>query len=165
MSPTVRRQLLFEAGTHLLAADARQVCEVREPVEVTPVPGCVPGVLGLINLRGALIVAGKLSRLLGFESERTEDTAVVVFEEDGCQIALEVDRVVGVSTDASKELDVDGDLLEALGARDVVVGVGRYETRPYFLLDVKAIFARVLERDDDPDRVMQLGSIGRWERQ
>jgi chemotaxis signal transduction protein len=165
VSPSVRRQLLFEAGTYLLAADARQVCEVREPAEATPIPGSATGVLGLINLRGVLIVAGELSTLLGLEMQKTEDSAVVVLEEGGRQLALEVDRVVGVSTDASDDLDVGSELLEALDARDLVVGVGQYETRPYFVLDVKAIFARVLEQDDDQDRVMQLGSIGRWERQ
>jgi chemotaxis signal transduction protein len=131
-------------GPHLLAADAREICEVREPLQATPIPGAVPGVSGLVNLRGVLVVAGELATLLGFEPAKSEETALVVFEQGERRIALEVDRMVGVIEADSEQLDVDGDLLEALGARDVVEGVGRFADRPYFQLDTKALFSRVL---------------------
>ena len=160
MSRSARRQLLFEVGEHLFAADAREVCEVREPVEATPVPGAVPGVAGLINLRGTLVVAGEMAPLLGFTPSKSEETALVVFEEGERRIALEIDRLVGVIEEAREDLDVDGELLEALGARDVVAGVGQFEARPYFQLDVEALIARVLDQDGERDRAVHLGSTG-----
>ncbi len=164
MSHAARRQLLFQVGEHLLAADANQICEVREPTDATPVPGSVPGILGLINLRGNLVIAGELSTLLGFSPLKNEETALVVFEEGDRRLALEVDRLVGVMEASQEDLDVKGELLEALGAGDVVAGVGQFQTRPYFQLNVEALFARVLDEDVERDRAMQLGSIGGWER-
>ncbi len=163
MSHSAGRQLLFQVGEHLLAADAKHVCEVREPIDATPVPGAVVGVQGLINLRGDLVVAGDLATLLGLDSTRNEETALVVFEEGDRRVALQVDRLQGVANQSSEDLDVNGELLGALGARDIVAGVGQYEGRPYFQLNMKALFARVLELDSERDRAMQLGSIGGWE--
>lgn len=144
MSRSARRQILFEVGPHLLAADASEICEVREPLAATRIPGAVPGVSGLVNLRGVLLVAGELATLLGFEPRRSEERALVVFEQGERRIALEVDRLVGVTETRPEQLDVNGDVLEALGARDVVAGVGRYGDRPYFQLELKALFSRVL---------------------
>ncbi|NIR46103.1 MAG: hypothetical protein GWN99_16875 [Gemmatimonadetes bacterium] len=163
MSRSARRQILFEVGPHLLAADAQEICEVREPSRATPVPGSVPGIAGLINLRGTLVVAGELATLLGLEPLKSEEATLIVFEESEQRIALEVDRLVGVSEVDREELDVKGDLLEALGARDLVAGVGQYEDRPFFQLDMKALFARVLDREGDGDGARQLGSPGGWE--
>ncbi len=164
MSHSARRQLLFQVGEHLLAADAGQVSEVREPTDATPVPGSVPGILGLINLRGSLVIAGELSRLLGFNPLKNEETALVVFDDGERRVALEVDRLVGMVEESSENLDVEGELLEALGADDIVAGIGQFQSRPYFQLDIEALFARILDQDVDRDRAMQLGSIGGWER-
>jgi chemotaxis signal transduction protein len=143
VSDSVRRQLLFEVGEHLFAVDARNVREVLEPTEATPVPGSVPGILGLMNLRGT--------------------PALVVFEHESDRVALEVDRLSGVAPYPTGDLDVDGELLEVIGAREIVAGVGQLGSRPYFQLEMKALFARVLEQDTDRDRAIQLGSIGGWE--
>lgn len=149
MSDYARRQLLFEVGDYLFAAEAAVVREVLEPAEATPIPGAASGIRGLINLRGNLVVAGQFGPLLGMEDQGGEDTALVVFEYENRQVALEVDRVVGMNPAAKLDLDVDGELLGALGARDLVLGVGRLGARPFFQLDMGAVFARVLERDGD----------------
>ena len=55
------------------------------------------------------------------------------------------------------------DLLEALGARDLVAGVGQFGSRPYIRLDVPAIFGRVLDQVGDGDRSVRLSSTVRQE--
>ncbi len=146
MSDSARRQLLVEVGEYLFAAEADEVREVMGRTEATPVPGAVPGVLGLINRRGKVIVAGELGTLLGIGARPGDESALVVFADGDRRIALLVDRVVGMAPGPRGELDVRSELLEALDARDVVTGVGRYGGRPYFRLDVQAIFARVLDQ-------------------
>jgi purine-binding chemotaxis protein CheW len=153
-----RRHLLFEVGDDLFAVDALEVREILEPADATPVPGAVVGVHGLVNLRGTLIVAGRLSRLLGLTAVAGDEAALVVFEHGGRSVALEVDRVVGMTPASSGELDVGSDLLAALGAGDVVRGVGRYDSRPYFQLDVEAVFKRVLEQGDAAGLAADVGS-------
>ncbi len=166
MSDYARRQLLFEVGEHLFAAEADEVREVLEPTVATPIPGAVPGVRGLINLRGNLIVAGELGRLLGLEAAPGRDPALVVFEQGDRRVALEVDRVIAMSPAPSSkstgkrngDLDVGRDLLEALGAGELVVGVGQFGPRPYFKLNMRAVFERVLQQVGEGDRAVTLGS-------
>lgn len=163
MSDSARRQLLVEVGRFLFAADAQDIREVIEPTEATPVPGAVPGVLGLINRRGKVIVAGELGAFLGVGSEPGEESALVVFADGDRRIALMVDRVMGMARYPAVEFDVESDLLEALGARDLVVGVGQFGSRPYIRLDVPAIFARVLDQVGEGDRSDRLSSTVRQE--
>jgi chemotaxis signal transduction protein len=132
-----------------------------DPTEATPVPGAVPGVLGLLNRRGKVVVAGELGTFLGVESEPGEESALVVFADGDRRIALLVDRVIGMAPYSAGEDDVDGSLLEALGARDLAVGVGQFGPRPYIRLDVAAIFARVLDQAGDHDWSIRLGSTVR----
>lgn len=154
------RQLLFEVGNYLFAVDAREVRGVMTPGEITPVPGAVLGVLGLMNLRGRLVVAGELATLLGLEPAGKDGSALVLFENGERQLALRVDCVVGVVPYTTAELDVDGDLLEALGARDLVKGVGQSGPRPFLQLNLDSVFARVLGQRSDHDRSIRLVSVG-----
>lgn len=158
MSDSARRQLLVEVGRCLFAADADEVREVMDPTEATPIPGAVTGVLGLLNRRGKVIVAGELSTFLGVDSEPGEDSALVVFADGDRRIALMVDRVIGMAPYPVSEDDVESDLLEALGARELAVGVGQFGPRPYIRLDVPAIFARVFDQAGDHDWSIRLGS-------
>lgn len=161
MSDSARRQLLVEVGRCLFAADADEVREVMDPTEATPVPGAVPGVLGLLNRRGKVVVAGELGVFLGVDSEPGEESALVVFADGDRRIALMVDRVIGMAPFSATGHDVEGDLLEALGARELAVGVGQFGPRPYVRLDVPAIFARVFDQAGDNEWSIRLGSTVR----
>ena len=162
MSDYARRPLLFEVGEHLFAAEAEEVREVLEPTEATPIPGAVPGVHGLINLRGNLLVTGEFGRLLGLTAAPSRDPALVVFEQGERQVALEVDRVLAMvpsrSSKRNDDIDVGSELLDALGAGGLVKGVGQFGPRPYFKLDMRAVFERVLEQAGEGDRAVTLGS-------
>lgn|GEM_PF-577321 len=160
MADVPRRQLLFEVGDHLFAVDAVEVRRVMEPGQVTPVPGAVPGVLGLMNLRGRLVVAGELATLLGLASHESAASALVLFENGERQLALGVDRVVGMAPHTTGEFDVHGDILEALGARDLVKGVGKFGPRPVLQLNLDSVFTRVLGQPDDQDRSIRVVSVG-----
>jgi chemotaxis signal transduction protein len=150
VSDNTRRQLLFAVGDHLFAADARAVREIVEPgLTATPIPGAIPAVRGLINLRGTLLVAGNLAALLDL-SPRPSDPALVVFEHEARQVALEVDRVVDVTSLPLDAIDneEDGQLPMPLAGRSVVCGAGQYDSRPYFQLDVRQLFGLVLEEQE-----------------
>lgn len=151
MSYSVRRQLLVQVGDFLFATDASGAREILDVVEPTPVPGAVAGVLGLINRRGKVMVAGQLGPLLGLPAPAGEDVAYVVFEHGDRQVALAVDCVIGMVQHQPDRLDVDAELLEVLGARDVVASVGSYQERPCYRLDLEALFARVLSEAGEPD--------------
>ena len=138
------RLLLCEVGPYLFAIDARQVKEVIEPCEATPIPGAPESVLGVVNVRGVLTTAAVLSRVLEVDSRAGEDAALVTLERDGRRLALLVDRVAGVEPRPEGGLSVEHEILEALGAGAAVRGVGEFGTRPFFELDMGSLFDRVL---------------------
>jgi len=163
VSDNTRRQLLFAVGDHLFAADAGAIREIVEPGLVpTPIPGAIPAVLGLINLRGTLMVAGNLAALLEL-TPRPSDPVLVVLEHEARQVALEVDRVVDVTSQSRDEHDADDGLLEVLGGRSVVSGVGRFGKQPYYELDMGELFALVLEQRQpgDSEAAKSDGGAGR----
>ena len=140
---SVLRQLLFEVGPHFFAVEVRRIGEVIEPCPATPVPGAPAWILGLINVRGTLLTAVDLASLLEVESRRGDDAALIISVREERRIALLVDRVVRM-LDWQGGLDVGSDLLDALGAGELVGGVGEFMNRPFFPLDIDAIFDRVL---------------------
>lgn len=147
MSDNAGRQLFFAVGDHLFAADARAVREIVEAELVaTPIPGAIPAVWGLINLRGTLLVAGSLGALLEL-TPRPVDPMLVVFEHEARHVALEVDRVVDVSTASPHEPAANEPPVGALMADPLVSGAGRYGGRTYFRLDLHQLFARLLEAE------------------
>lgn len=148
VSDNTGRQLLFAVGDHLFAADARCVREIVEAgLVATPIPGAIPAVWGLINLRGSLLVAGSLSALLELPPRPT-DPVLVVFEHGSRQVALEVDRVVDVMPEAHPQPAGDDRPTAALAADPIVSGVGWLGDRSYFRLDMRQLFARLLEDEE-----------------
>lgn len=155
----MRRQLLFEVGDHLFAVDSGVAREVIEPREATPVPGANPGVIGLINLRGALMIAGDLEELLGMTPSEHEEQAFVVFEQGGRRLALRVDRVVAVipypevgdAEGAEGEKGAEGAEVAHTTAghpaplrESLVEGAGAFGERRYYRLAMEEVFAGVL---------------------
>lgn len=161
MSDSARRLLVFEVGEHLLAVEARRVLEVLEPLDATPIPGADPYIEGLVNLRGTLTVTANLAGLLEIGGgEKPAEPALVVLERDSQRLALRVDKVVGVLPPPEDALDIESDVLEALGARELISGVGEMEGQPFVQLDLDAIFTRVLVQPGDHDRSPQTASGG-----
>ncbi|MCP8940932.1 chemotaxis protein CheW [Alsobacter sp. SYSU M60028] len=61
--------------------------------QMTPVPGAPPEILGLINLRGRVLTALSLRRLLGLADPLAQGAMVVGVEHGGESFGLLVDRV------------------------------------------------------------------------
>ena len=107
----------------------------------TFVPLAQPGVAGLVNLRGQVVLTLDLRPMLGLEPLAADAEAMmVVVKVDGEAVSLLVDAVGEV-------LDVDDATYEAvpdtLGAamRALVVGVHKLDGRLLLLLDVVAALA------------------------
>lgn len=77
-STDVLRVCLIELGQERFAIDLRQVREVFEPESVTPVPGMPDALVGVTNLRGAIIPLADLRRALGVSVSAMPKYAVVV---------------------------------------------------------------------------------------
>jgi chemotaxis signal transduction protein len=81
-------------GVGRYAFDVRDVREVEECRRVTAVPGAPAGVVGVCNLRGAVLPVVQVHDLLGQEPDG--ERFLVVADVDGIVAAVAVDEIYGV---------------------------------------------------------------------
>lgn len=85
---------VLAAGEHY-ALPVSGVREISPLGPITPVPGAPAAILGVWNLRGDVIAAVDLARLLGLESSGKQ-TRVVVSEDGELRVGLVVEAVTDV---------------------------------------------------------------------
>jgi chemotaxis signal transduction protein len=91
-------------GAGRYAFDVRDVREVEDRQPMTPVPGAPAGVLGVCNLRGAVLPVVRVHELLGQEPDGGR--FIVVADVDGMVAAFAVDDVYGVEP-LPRDLEAD----------------------------------------------------------
>ena len=140
--------LTFALAQELFAVDIHAVREIIEYGHLTSVPMMPPSILGVINLRGAVVPVIDLGlRFGGSATVIGPRTCIVILEiatEDGL-------RVIGMVVDAVSEvLELGADQIEpapSFGNRiraDFIRGMGKLNDRLVVLLDV----GRVLSDDE-----------------
>ena len=96
----------FEVGAHHLAIRVREVQEVLLRQRLTAVPMAPPLIAGLINLRGQIIPALEMRRLLHLPARGAEeDNLSVVLQTETGPVSLQVDAIGDV-------LEIDSFCLE-----------------------------------------------------
>ena len=145
----VSRLLLFRVGTLVCAADLDVVREILPRLEATRIPGAMPFVAGLVNVRGQLITVVQGWRALGQPAaeggavgEGAGTTILVATGEHQRLIGLAVDEVVDLMTVAADDLEPR----EALAGVDPILvrAVGRRAGQAFVVLDTDALLAPVL---------------------
>lgn len=94
----------FTLGGHFLGVDVLEVQEVLRGQSLTRVPLASPVVEGLINLRGQIVTAVDMRRVLGLPSREAGEGAVsVVVRSSQGAVSLQVDEiedVIGLNADS-----------------------------------------------------------------
>jgi purine-binding chemotaxis protein CheW len=150
--------LSFNLGESLFAVEVRQTKEILDYRRTTRVPQTPDYMLGVINLRGAVVPVIDLRRKLGLPArDVSQDTCIVVLE-----IARDEEVLtVGVVTDSVQEvLELSADEIEPpprIGSGlniDYIRGMGKKEDNFIILLDANRIFSSdeivLLQGDLDP---------------
>lgn len=95
-APGLWRGVAFRVGTHRLASGFDEVVEILPMPALTPIPGALPWMLGVANIRGALLPVVDLKQFL--EGERTvlhERQRVLVVRQPGGDVAVTIDEMYG----------------------------------------------------------------------
>jgi purine-binding chemotaxis protein CheW len=125
------------AGGEHYALPVEQVLEATDVGDVTPVPGAPPEVLGVRNLRGAVVAVIDLRLLLGI-SAADPPGRIVVAEDGDRRAALAVESIVAVDELPEATESASSPLLSATALVDgELVGV----------LDIEAAFDAVAPRE------------------
>jgi len=130
----VTRVLAFYLGTQRYALPIERVREIQQIVAFSQMPPADSGVVGMVNLRGNVVPAVDMRRLVGLEPvEYTLETPMIITEVRDETLALLVDEVQDVFELAPGCLQ-ESPALHGLSAG--MIGVARMEDGLVYVLDV-----------------------------
>ncbi|WP_250445511.1 chemotaxis protein CheW [Actinotalea sp. C106] len=127
-------------GAHY-GVDVLHVQEALRSQVRTPVPVAPPGIAGLVNLRGQVVLTVDLRVRLGLEPLAADaEPMMVVVQVDGEPVSLLVDEIGDVIDVEDSQFETPPDTLDG-GLRDVVVGAYKLDRGLLLALDVDAATA------------------------
>ncbi len=120
----VERVLVFDVGSLVCGVPADVAVEVLPLERTTRLPGAPAAVVGLLNVRGALLTVLDAHRLLGLGSTVAPDGAIISLEVFDRQVGLQVDGVRDLVSLTPEQLEprdslpgVDPHIVRAVGRR------------------------------------------------
>lgn len=127
--------------TSVFGLDLLQVREIRGYKPPTPLPNTNPHVLGVINLRGAVIPVIDLRMRFGTDQvEFGKFTVIIVVQVGSKTVGLVADSVSDVLSVRESDLMPPPNLGQA-GTHDLVNGIASVDGRLILLLDLDSLLA------------------------
>ena len=142
------RWVTFRLAEESYGINVLQVQEVLRLTDVAPVPGALPYVMGIINLRGNVVTVLDTRKLLKLESgETTENSRIMIVESGRMTVGLLVDSVAEVVNISVNDIDPP----PTVGSEDCsryIQGVFSTEDQILILIDLDKLIS-----DDDRDAI------------
>jgi purine-binding chemotaxis protein CheW len=132
--------VVFEAGGELYAVDGGAVREIVPVAACTRIPGAPAHVMGLMNLRGTLLVVLDLVHRMAGHPVMSEEASIAVVQSGGRQLGIAVDDVLDVTDLTPGELEQTPPPLDRTLAR----GLGHFAGRVVIVIDVHELVRQTL---------------------
>ncbi|MGV3593214.1 MAG: chemotaxis protein CheW [Gammaproteobacteria bacterium] len=143
---STERFLTFRADAQLYALPAADVTEVMLVPPLAHIPQAPAALLGVANLRGAVVPVASLRELLGKPAAAHTDATRAIVLDLGAPVALVVDAVDALATASLAQIDAHKRELNAADAAHVLgaftVGTDQNVAR---ILDIKALLDAAFE--------------------
>jgi purine-binding chemotaxis protein CheW len=147
-----RRYLTFRSEQRRYALPATQVSEVIRVAALARVPQAPKSLLGLANLRGAVMPVASIRALLGLTEAVTTPTSRLIVLDGATPVALEVDEVAALVTVADSEVHAaDAELSAAAGEQ--LHGVFQSHGNVTKILNIQALLDQAFPRDGSRRKV------------
>ena len=137
--------LTFTLAQELFAVEIRAVREIIEYGRLTTVPMMPPSILGVINLRGAVVPVMDLGQRFGGQATAIGPRTCIVILEIASEASA---QVIGMVVDAVNEVrELNADQIEPtphFGGRiraDFIRGMGKLDERLVVMLDIGRIIS------------------------
>ncbi|OXS78570.1 chemotaxis protein CheW [Domibacillus enclensis] len=132
--------IAFQLVDKEYALPVEQVYSIEKLMHITRVPGTVPFVKGVINLRGVVTPIIDLRSRFGLSDERVDDsTRIIIAALDDMEVGLIVDGandVLDIPTDA---IEPQPEVVGSLGD-EYITGVAKLDKRLLIMLSLQKIF-------------------------
>src|ERR1700722_2080235 len=140
------RYLTFRSEEGLYALPARLVSEVIRMRPLARVPQAPKSLLGLANLRGAVIPVASMRSLLGREEIASTATTRLIVLDGATPVALAVDEVAALFAVSQSEISgADAELSATAGEQ--LRGIFQIEGKVAKILDMQALLDRAFAQD------------------
>ncbi len=137
--------LTFRLDQEMFAVDIGKIREVLEFDKVTKVPQTPEMMIGVINLRGAVVPVVDLRVKFGMgKGERTVDTCIIIIE---IQIEEEMTMIGALVDSVNEVMDLDADHIEAppkIGTKlntEYIQGMGKQDDQFIIILNIERVFS------------------------
>ncbi|MCG8392567.1 MAG: chemotaxis protein CheW [Pseudomonadales bacterium] len=118
-----------------------KVQEVLADHQVTDIPLAPPGVLGLMNIRGRIVPAIALHKVLRLNSNTAHDDSInIIINHAGEQVGLMVDEIGDIVSVSDSEIEPPPETLKG-APRKFMCGVFPVQGTLHLLLDLDALLA------------------------
>ena len=133
----------FFINGQLYGVPVEEVQEVLSVLHITPVPLSPAPVKGLLNIRGRIVTAMDMRRVMGLPAAKDQDNMMnVVVRDDGAEVSLVVDSIYDILTLREKQMQPPPETVPE-EAKPYISGVFPLEKDLMLVLDVR----RVLDDD------------------
>ncbi|MET0721977.1 MAG: chemotaxis protein CheW [Tardiphaga sp.] len=143
---TGNRFLTFRSEGRLYAVAAHKVAEVVRMMALARVPQAPKSLLGLANLRGAVVPVAGMRSLLGRSEIAVSDRSRLVVLGGAMPVALAVDEVAALVTVDARNINSSETELSA-EADERLEGVFQSSTGVTKILNIEALLARAFPRE------------------
>jgi len=134
--------VIFRLAEGSYAIDIAAVREIIRPQPITVVPHAPEHIVGVINLRSAVVPILDLRQRCGLPpAAETRDTRIVVAQADAQSVGLIVDAVSEVTTIPADVVEPVGGVVRGEPAQRLLRGVARLDERLVMLLDLTHVIA------------------------
>ncbi|RYZ03075.1 MAG: chemotaxis protein CheW [Myxococcales bacterium] len=152
--------IVFKVAESDYAISAEQVLQLESFSGVTAVPGTLPHVTGIVQVRGRIVPVVDLRLLFGEPpTEAALDTRIIVVELGERTVGLRVDSSREVLKLASEQFHATPSVVSDR-SRGFVRGVARVGPRLLMLLNLAKVLGEE-ELHDDSDHILDDGSARR----
>ena len=128
--------LTFYFSNFLFALPVEKVLEIKKSCDITPVPKAPPHVEGIINLRGEIITAIHLGRILSISyDEEKNDVYHIIMKSKEESVSLIVEDIGDVINLEENDLEPVPEHLEGIDTK-YVKNICKLSDRLLILLDV-----------------------------
>jgi purine-binding chemotaxis protein CheW len=136
----IERAVVFSLGSQRYGIPIEQVNEIQQIVAFSDVPADGLGVVGMVNLRGEVVPAIDVRRLVGMEDRAyTLETPMIIVSYQEQVVALIVDAVQDV-VELPQGCLQTASPMHALSGK--MIGVARLDDGLVYLLDVDRLLAQ-----------------------
>ncbi|KMY53635.1 MULTISPECIES: chemotaxis protein CheW [Bacillaceae] len=139
-APSMIKVIAFQLMDKEYAFPVHQVQGIEKLIHITRVPGTVPFIKGVINLRGVVTPIIDLRKRFGLpEKEYDEQTRIIIASSDDIEVGLVVDSANDVLDIPKSIIEPQPDIVGAVEA-EYITGVAKLEKRLLILLNLERVF-------------------------